>query len=81
MTSEEQFKAWYSTTSIPSDHVESAREAYLAATKTTAARCVEICKEREGIEANNYQRTVDGLNNAIKAAKDCAAAITKEVLK
>lgn len=44
MTAEERFKSWYSTTSIPSDHVESAREAYLAATKATAARCVEICR-------------------------------------
>ena len=51
MTAEEQFKAWYSTTSIPSDHVESAREAYLAATKATAARCVEICGDHSGLRS------------------------------
>lgn len=71
MTAEEEFEKWWAT-ELKGPHgfldMRKANALYLAATKSTAARCVEICMNRSiGVTGERWDE-----------AQRCAAAIKQE---
>jgi hypothetical protein len=75
MTAEEEFEKWMASNTLGLNRLEReiAKYAYIAATKRTAQRCVEICNERARYKADT--RHGRDLNVAVYG---CAQAIENE---
>lgn len=83
MTAEEEFEKWWAT-ELKGPHgfldMRKANALYLAATKATAARCVEICREWGDDKVEKWADSELAESAKVSAwdALRCATAIKKE---